>query len=239
MTPKHLRNIIATISFSTLLWSSPQVSATPIIDQKQLDISGGGLVITDFITAANGANGLDGAQTFTVGVTGYLTRIDVPIRLSGGTGDLLFDIRPVIGGIPVNADNSALSAGAINSSLIPTSNPVGTTGWTTLNLTGQGIFVTAGEQLALALRAQRNSATELDFAWFFSAVDNPYAGGSNFLRGSNAGNVPVIPSWSTPSFNPLRDRGFITYVDVREPSALFLLGGALWIACFWWRYFDH
>ncbi|HTY18675.1 MAG TPA: hypothetical protein VMH82_13185 [Myxococcota bacterium] len=192
--------------------------AVPTIDQQQLDDAGTGLVVSDFPPVGEfGANGLDGAQTFTVGATGYLVRIDVPLWLSGVFGGtpgarLDFDLRPVTSDAPVDDDGLALATGSIDVEPLSTSPPTGTGEWTSLRFS-PGLAVTPGEQLALALIANAGTRSTVDLVWDYSATDDPYAGGSLFVRGSNASNVPVILSWSPAESNPLRDHGFITYVD--------------------------
>ena len=217
--------------FRRLVWTALlafvalDARAVPMIDQQQLDDAGTGLVVSDFPPAGEfGANGLDGAQTFTVGATGYLVRVDVPLWLltiAGGTpgARLDYDLRPVVAGAPVDDDGQALATGSIDIESLSTMAPVGTGQWTTLHFS-PGIAVTPGEQLALALIADREMRSDVELVWDYSATDDPYAGGSLFVRGANATNVPVIVSWAAPATNPLRDRGFITYVDpAPEPGA--------------------
>ncbi len=60
-----------------------------------------------FELTANGSANVgppDDAQTFTVGVAGTLARIEVEVqRRDERAGDLVFDIRPTVGGVPVAA----------------------------------------------------------------------------------------------------------------------------------------
>ena len=219
------------MAFRRLVWTvllacvAFDARAVPAVDQEQLDDAGTGLVVSDFPpTGEFGANGVDGAQTFAVGATGYLVRIDVPLwmlTLSGGTPSarLDFDLRPVASGAPVDDDGLALATGSIDAESISTSAPAGTGAWTPLHFS-PGIAVTPGEQLALVLIADRGTRSDVELVWDYSATDDPYGGGSLFVRGSNASNVPVILSWAAPATNPLRDHGFITYVDpAPEPGA--------------------
>lgn len=67
-----------------------------------------------------------------------------------------------------------------------------------------------------------------------SADNNPYTGGSGFIRGANATNVPFYEAWTTPTYFPDSDRGFITYVDaIPEPSSGLL--GAFGLSLIWRR----
>jgi len=219
------------MAFRRLVWTALfacvalDTSAAPMVDQQQLDDAGTGPVVSDFPPLGEfGANGLDGAQTFTVGATGYLVRVDVPLWLLTTIGDtpgarLDYDLRPVVAGAPADDDGQALATGSIDAESLSTMAPAGTGEWTALRFS-PGIAVTPGEQLALALIANRGTRDDVTLVWNYSAADDPYAGGSLFVRGSNASNVPVLLSWAALASNPLRDRGFITYVDpAPEPGA--------------------
>jgi hypothetical protein len=67
-------------------------SAAPVLDQ-----------VIDLFPGGGGYFGsLDRAQTFTVGLAGQLTRVDVMLEIAGfGTPkDIFIDIRPTVNGIP-------------------------------------------------------------------------------------------------------------------------------------------
>jgi hypothetical protein len=119
------------------------------------------------------------------------------LGLFGGTpgARLDYDLRPVVGDAPVDDDGQALATGSIDAEPISTSPPVGTGEWTSLHFS-PGIAVTPGEQLALALVADAETRSTVELVWDESATDDPYAGGSLFVRGANATNVPVIASWA-------------------------------------------
>jgi hypothetical protein len=63
----------------------------------------------------------DKAQTFTVGITGQLTRVDVYIRrLDAGTSDsLVFDIRETVSGVPIEDDGTTLASATLAPSSVP------------------------------------------------------------------------------------------------------------------------
>lgn len=135
------------------------------------------------------------AQTFTVGITGVLRRVDVEIRRDAGIPDLLFDIRPTIGGVPVESDAAALANVVIPSASIPTDFT-----FVSVDLSSAQIAVSAGDVLAIVLRAP-GAGGALNYSWQGSAVSG-YGAGADFFR--------VAPS---PTWNGLfGDLGFQTFV---------------------------
>ncbi|MBK17886.1 MAG: hypothetical protein CMM52_03485 [Rhodospirillaceae bacterium] len=77
------------------------VTAAPVLDQSHdLPVDSGGLL--------GYGNFLHRAQTFTVGLTGTLTRVDLHVgRFNAASDPLLFDIRTTSGGIPTEPDAGA------------------------------------------------------------------------------------------------------------------------------------
>jgi hypothetical protein len=204
------RFVVPTLAFLLM----PRVGfAVPILDQVH-DVSplatwGGGFGCP----CATPGDFFDVAQTFTVGVTGQLTSLDLYITSNPGfpSSPLLFDIRPVSSsGAPLAANTSALISRAIPAANIPGPD----TAFFTVDLTSSNLSIVAGDVLAIVLRS------ELGNYGFGGAPYNPYGGGAFFGR-----QVLASPGWTLDGFNG--DLGFRTFVEpasaVPEPSSLALL----------------
>jgi hypothetical protein len=123
-------------------------------------------------------------QTFTVGLTGQLTGIEMSIFPSGspaGTGDLIVEVldmsggvigtAPVLGSVSLSetdlgASPSVLSAGSVTATLI--------------DLTGLGLAVQAGDALAVQLKSARALP---DLYVVRIALTDSYPGGEYFVSG--------------------------------------------------------
>jgi hypothetical protein len=144
------------------------------------------------------------AQTFTVGVSGRLTRVDVQVGGFGSpTQPVRLDIRPTIGGEPDPTDASALTSADISVASILAANP--TNAFITVTLSPP-IDVTAGTVLALVLSSNEQIGS---YGWkAATSFSNPppplYSRGSGFFR--NTQN----PIWRTSGTTA---HGFRTYVD--------------------------
>jgi hypothetical protein len=186
---------------------APPVEATPILDQS--------FDAPSFLNYGFGGDiGL--AQTFTVGVTGVLTQVDVEIRRDAGIPDLLLDIRPTIEGVPVASDADALASFVIPSAGVPTD-----AAFLSTDLSAAQIAVSLGDVLAIVLRAP-GPGGPLNYSWQGSISPPLYGSGSGFFRGGGS------PVWFPASSGPT-DFSFQTFVEpaaVPEPSTLllFLLG---------------
>lgn len=202
--------VIAVGTAMTLAYAVPS-SAAPILDQsfdafRPNDFIGGSIIPEQEI-----------GQTFTSGITGKLTRIDLQIRKSSSNApvaDLIFDILPSSNGfVPTG---SAIATGTISRDIIPTFIPVNGD-FVSVDLSAFNIMVTAGESLAILLRNPNPGG----YAWI-EASDSDYAGGNAVIR------QPPEPFFgSIPSI----DQGFRTFVDpgdvvvqVPEPGSFALLG---------------
>ena len=156
------------------------------------------------------------AQTFTVGVTGELVRIDMSIWNSGSTtGDLLWDLRLTDpSGLPRPDTGSLLLSGAIDSSLIPP--PFG---FISIDLGADSIEVVAGDVFAIAF----HKTTPLGYGFSVSSgAFDAYAGGKYYTRDTNSGVWVPIPSSCCNDY----DLVFQTFIDptpVPEPSTALLL----------------
>lgn len=200
-----------------LVLVSASAGAVPVVDQDGLipDVDGDDEE-SGFLLAPAGT-----AQTFTVGLTGLLTRIDVQVRHSvygPPTTPLLFDIRRTTStGAPVEDDGGSdvLASMTFNAAAIPVQ-PF-TLATTTIDLTPFSIFVEAGDVLAIALRTDEPGYST-------AGIFQTYAEGSMFFRFGSGG-------WGEDLSR--RDFGFRTFVDtavqnpnppaVPEPATLALL----------------
>ncbi len=152
------------------------------------------------------------AQTFTVGLAGDLSAIDVHIAADLFSGPLLFDIRSVVGGVPQEADAPVLVSGTVAAADIIAANGSGVRDFFRIDFSGSAIPVLPGEMYAIVLR------TSSPFLLSWTGAEEGYGGGSGFFRSSNQ-----QPTWGG-SFG---DLGFKTFVEVSvvpEPSSLALAG---------------
>ena len=138
--------------------------------------------------------GKDLAQTFTVGLTGVLTGVDVYVMRLVGDADLIVEVRPTVGGVPVESDVAALASVVIPRASVPLPSDVG---FTSVDLTSFRVNVLAGQVLAIVLRTQGQTT----YQWEGSA-GNKYVGGALFSRS---------PSWAV--VHPNFDLGFQTFVQ--------------------------
>jgi len=139
-------------------------------------------------------SGPDRAQTFTVGITGRLTRLDLQLyEESTPVAPLYIQIRPTTGGAPVEESTSALAGFAI----IP--GEIGTLPgeWATFDLTTFDIQVQKGDVLAIVLQSDDER-----WNWQGEGADG-YDDGNTFVR--------VAPTFPTFTEFDL-DQGFRTYV---------------------------
>jgi hypothetical protein len=143
---------------------------------------------------------LQDAQTFTVGVSGRLSSIKVPlVNLSGATVGVTMQIVGVSDGVPDESQSLGevtIPASAISTDFASTGNPAQ---WATFDLTGLEINVEQGQVLAFIVRSLSTSAY----------IYNPestlgYPNGTGYRR-----NRALTTAWSTGG----QDFGFQTFVD--------------------------
>jgi hypothetical protein len=208
----------------TLLWGGEgQARADLVLDQFNTPTNTGEAIVV------GNPSPFDEAQTFTVGVTGTLARIDFLVREdSTSTGNLLFDIRATNGGVPVADNMAVLASVVVPHGTVPT-DPLTMT-YTGIDVSSFGLSVTEGEMLAIVLRTDTGGR----YLWKNGAP--VYTRGEPFFREPNVG--PDWRSWSSAGAN--FDFAFRTYVDttvaVPEPSTLTLLGiGTLSLLGYGWR----
>ena len=92
------------------------ISAGPILDQSFDPVLPSFSITIGTFGIVPPPNNLDGAQTFTVGVTGLLTSVDLMVGRDSGstTEDLLLDIRTTSGGVPTDPNFGSNILGVLN-----------------------------------------------------------------------------------------------------------------------------
>ncbi len=164
------------------------VSAAEVLDQQN-DVS-------PSATADSTSGGFQEiAQTFTVGVSGTLSRIAAQINWPGfgSPGNAILTVYNTAGGVP----NASLGTALIPTSAIPT---IGYE-FQSFDLTSYGIPVHAGDVFAYGITSSIDSYVVVRSSFDHST----YAGGESQYR------VPNPPdAWN--SFSPSHDNGFRTYV---------------------------
>lgn len=140
------------------------------------------------------------AQTFTVGMSGQLIRVRVPlINLNAATSGATMSIVQ-LSSVGMPDDSRALGEVTVAASALPTTeaNRNNPDTWVSFNFTSANINVTAGQQLAFILRS--TSATEINYV---AETTSGYALGTGFRR-----NRATTTTWTQHAY----DYGFQTYV---------------------------
>jgi hypothetical protein len=204
-----IRNFTSTLAalLAVLSWA-PSSHAVPMLDQA---FEG-----PTTLTSPNDDRYV--AQTFTVGLSGLLTRFEVSMAggLQGGTSN--FEIWSTSGGVPQTIPGTALAAGTVSFG-------TETEAWVGADISAFGLNVTVGDMLALV---QIGGSSTGSAYWAGTSVGG-YAGGQAF------GTYPSDPSgaWNvltTSDGSVTNDFKFRTFVDpdavaaVPEPSTVALMG---------------
>jgi len=172
------------------------------------------------------------SQTFTVGLSGLLSQVDLQIyKNTGATGDLTFEILATSGGVPVPDSNPPLFQTVISLSSLPTiDDPNLNVPLTSVDVSSGGINVTPGEVLALALRSPNGSGVPPWTVW--RSGPDQYPRGAEYIEQNQA------TVWSPLTFaGQGQDGGFQTWVGtaVPEPSSIVLLVPGLLAIAIRWR----
>ena len=172
---------------------------------------------------------MEDAQTFTVGLAGQLVRVDLFLALLNPTEEITLDIRPTIGGVPVNDDSASLF-----SSLITGLSAVGPT-FFTFSL-GSGIPVATGDVLAIALtNFDDESVLPGGQAGWVTEEETVYDRGVHYVRGTFPGFSSDTWAADFPGSSRFQDVGFRTFVLVPVPGAFILFGSGLIVLRFMMR----
>jgi hypothetical protein len=198
------------LTFGALILSTPAL-AVPVVDQENV-----------FTISQNSgfAAGAEQAQTFTVGVTGQLTSIDIFLRaeiIANGpvfsTDPLTVRLLPTIGGAPDNNIANALGEVIVAGGDLPTVHAFHNVDFSAFN-----IDVTAGDVFAWQIVGNYSAPIR---------TGDTYAGGTRYCRGTEI--ACTNPNWLQLSG---QDFGFRTYVETDvveapEPATLMILGMGL------------
>jgi len=157
---------------------------------------------------------LDKAQTFTVGKSGTLVKVDLLMaRQPGATADLLFDIRRTSSGKPNTDDAATLVSLRIPAQLVPETEG----NYYSIDFSSKAFEVTVGEALAIVIRSYPDVES---YTWWGKTTDNGYVNGHHYFRHP--------PGWPRPAWYADvagTDMGFRTYLldttvpDITAPSA--------------------
>jgi hypothetical protein len=194
-----------------LIWS---ISVVILLIGVRIEAAG---IIVDQQNNATGT--VDGsgvfAQTFTVGVSGYIDSVDVIYQNREPIQSIMLQIRKTSNGAPYDSPNAVLAQVTL---------PImSNAGWVKSDLSSFAIPVTVGEVLAVGLDGGPR-------IWRASFWDQ-YSRGAAYTKSLYDG------SWNPISNFGGADFGFITRVNtIPEPSTLILLSaGALSLLAYIWR----
>lgn len=197
MTAASVRWLPACAALAALLGacggssSAPQPAPMEVLDQDAGLATGNLSPVYDQV---------DRAQTFTVGETGLLSKITLMLYEDMPAGaNLVVDVRQTTGGVPNESDainNLLLTFGVSPGALFTAKNE-----YVNFEVGQYGVQVTAGEVLAIVLRAPGGASTGYDWS---ATTGDPYPAGAYYFRDHAGANV-----WTESSGV---DHGFRTYV---------------------------
>jgi len=193
MTLQRCKMLVLAILAVELLAAPMAVQAAPALDQANDG------PFTGFAQIA----GEYRAQTFTVGMTGTLSRIEVQLFGVGATGSAVFEVwNTTAGGQPVAVPGTALASATIDFSGVNHT-------FVGADLT-PGVSVSAGDVLAIVLKGGPPQLA------YWDHTGDLYPSGSAFTTSTADPTGPWIIIGGFPG---ARDFNFRTYVDV-SPAVL-------------------
>lgn len=145
------------------------------------------------------------AQSFTVSTDGLLSQVDVQLgKFAGATGDVTFELLPLVDGLPTTDDRDRLFETTIDIDDVPVINSLSDPPpFVTVDVSSAGIHAQPGDTYAISMRRSGSFPTA---AW--RSTPNSYSDGTGFFR--NLLNVPWAPA--------VDDLGFQTWVDPTPTS---------------------
>lgn len=199
----HWRNLMGT-RFACMLVLLLVLSSPVLADQiDQSFISGGGSMSGIFNGCCSWI-----AQTFTAGMTGNLTGVNLNIRLNQSTYPMQVEIRTMTAGLP--------SSTVLGSTVVPAGQGAPLS---FLISFPQAIAVLGGTEYAIVVHFQGTSWGSYIGGSWSGGTGNPY------LLGDSYGS-PDNSYWTT--LGPGNDFNFQTHMNpVPEPTSLLLLGSGL------------
>lgn len=183
MWSKRSATVVVTVLCSVLWWAGVAHAAAQVDQQND---------VTSNVTSSSAA-GNYGGQSFTAGLTGRLTQIDVQVSRSGSSGPLTVGVYATSGGLPTG---SALASQTIPEADLPT-----LAGWLSVVFTSPASVV-SGTQYAFALQAPSTSGS--GSVQISAVTPETYAGGILLDNGPSAWRANNVSA----------DMIFRTYVDV-------------------------
>jgi len=216
MTRVHLPSVACGAALGAALLglaAAAEAEAAPVLDQSFLgpsQLSGG--------VGAGHVGAPTLTQTFTVGLSGALSAVALPLYSLNLPSTVTVGVRAVSGGVPVGdlLGSASLDAARLPRSLA--SQPITADELTPFDFASQGIAVAAGEQLAIVLSATEPSRGASGAGYYGGAG---YAGGRLTL---DVGGGPIAEDPYALFFR--------TYVDTAiaaapEPASFALFGSGL------------
>jgi len=203
---KVMCKVVILVAMLAMIFGFPYVTnATLVVDQQNvIDASGSGWDHVELFQLTT--NSFDEyAQTFTVGVGGTLSRVDVEAYHTPDTGGpMIVEIwDTTAGGLPdPSASLASWSISDVNSSLTPGS-------FVSYDLGAEAFTVLPGEIYAIVFYSSISNSYPVQGRRLVSGTTDTYSGGSSFYRTIDSG-YNGLTSFASGSV----DYGFRTFVDV-------------------------
>lgn len=165
-------------------------------------------------TVYSGVGEADKSQTFTVGLAGTLSRVELLLR-DGVQGNVLFDIRRTSSGLPIESDADILATAVIPTSSLPADG-----GYVSVDIGSFAVSVSPDDVLAIVLRGDFTAVGQ-----WLGATGDGYSRGQPYWRRADIG----VATWTAYPDESLHDLAFRVFVDVEgappdgtipEPTAI-------------------